>query len=143
MAISVKLLNLGKKAYVEAFDPRDYVYLLEKWMIETCEKFNIHPHRSSDVGVWMDNKKIGALGLILLLNILGVHIRNRRITTHGIALNCNVDLCWFDHIVPCGLVDKGTTSISTELHRNVTCFQVLPVLLNSFESTFDVKLVDV
>lgn len=46
----------------------------------------------------------------------GVSI-SRKITQHGFALNCNTDLQWFNHIVPCGLVGKGVTSLSEQLRR--------------------------
>jgi lipoyl(octanoyl) transferase len=41
----------------------------------------------------------------------------RDITSHGLALNCDNDLTWFDHIVPCGIVGKGVTSLSKETGR--------------------------
>ena len=43
---------------------------------------------------------------------------SRLVVTHGFALNCNVDLNWYNHIVPCGIRDKGVTSLSRELGRD-------------------------
>ena len=45
---------------------------------------------------------------------------------HGFALNCDVDLGWYDRFVPCGIADAGVTSLSQELGRDVTIGEVLP-----------------
>ena len=45
---------------------------------------------------------------------------------HGFALNCDVDLGWYDRFVPCGIADAGVTSLSAELGRDVTVADVLP-----------------
>ena len=45
---------------------------------------------------------------------------------HGFALNCDVDLGWYDRFVPCGIADAGVTSLSNELGRDVTVAEVLP-----------------
>jgi lipoyl(octanoyl) transferase len=47
---------------------------------------------------------------------------------HGIALNCDVDLSWYDRFVPCGISDAGVTTLSVETGRDVTVAEVLPVL---------------
>lgn len=66
----------------------------------------------------------------------------RHITTHGLALNCDVDLGWFKQIIPCGIQDKGVTSISAELGELVSVSQALDQFLFSFESIFRCKLKD-
>lgn len=70
---------------------------------------------------------------------IGVH-GSRFITTHGLALNCNVDLSWFNHIVPCGIEDKGVTSLSKELDREVHIEDVVPIFLESFSKVFNCNL---
>lgn len=67
---------------------------------------------------------------------IGIH-GSRFITTHGLALNCNTDLTWFDNIVPCGLIGKGVTSLSNELKQNVSIEEVLPKFIKSFCETFE------
>ena len=47
---------------------------------------------------------------------------------HGLALNCDCDLSWYDRIVPCGIRDAGTTTLSAETGRRVTVTEVMPVL---------------
>lgn len=91
----------------------------------------------------MNEAKIAAIGKFIFSFkiIAGVHI-SRGVTSHGVALNCNTDLNWFNHIVPCGIPDKSVTSISKELNgivffimlntENVTINDVLPVFKRQF-----------
>ena len=65
----------------------------------------------------------------------GIHC-GHYITSHGLALNVSTDLSWFGHIVPCGIVGKGVTSVSQELGRAVTVEEVTPLLLDSFAEHF-------
>ena len=73
-------------------------------------------------GVWLraddrgPERKIAALGIRV----------SRGVTMHGFALNCDVDLGWYDRFVPCGIADAGVTSLSRELGRDVTVADVLP-----------------
>ncbi len=85
--------------------PRTYVCLLEKSLIATCAKYGIKAMTSEHTGVWTSpDDKIAAIG---------VHMR-RNVTSHGIGLNINTDLWWFDRIVACGLEGKRTTSFDKE-----------------------------
>ncbi|KAI9208126.1 uncharacterized protein BJ171DRAFT_405697, partial [Polychytrium aggregatum] len=83
---------------------RSYVSNIENTLIQTCAKFGINATTTQDTGVWIQDRKIAAIG---------IHVK-RHITAHGFALNCDTDLRWFDHIVPCGLPDKKITSLSQE-----------------------------
>lgn len=69
----------------------------------------------------------------------GIHC-GRYITSHGLGLNCNTDMSWFDHIVPCGIVGKGVTSLSRELGRDVTVVDAAPMFLQAFSETFSCTL---
>ena len=103
----------------------DFVRRLEEAMIATCTDLNVTtariPGRS---GAWLradahgPERKIGAIGLRV----------SRGVTMHGIALNCDVDLGWYDRFVPCGIADAGVTTLSRELGRDVTVAEVLPIL---------------
>lgn len=110
------------------FDPsvRWYVCHIEKTIINLCKKYGITARTTEDTGVWVDNRKICAIG---------IHA-SRYITTHGLALNCNVDLTWFKHIVPCGLEGKEVTSLSKELNKNVSIEDSTPEFLASFQEIF-------
>lgn len=101
----------------------DYVRRVEEALILVCRDFGVTtarvPGRS---GVWLQaddrgpERKIAALGIRV----------SRGVTMHGFALNCDVDLGWYDRFVPCGISDAGVTSLSTELGRDVTVEDVLP-----------------
>lgn len=107
----------------------DFVRRMEEAMIATCAAFGVTtarvPGRS---GVWLradstgsgtrPERKVGAIGIRV----------SRGVTMHGISLNCDVDLGWYDRFVPCGIADAGVTSLSQEAGRDVTVAEVLPVL---------------
>jgi len=58
---------------------------------------------------------------------IGIRVA-RGVTMHGFALNCDVDLGWYDQFVPCGIDDAGVTSLSAELGRDVTVTEVAPLV---------------
>ena len=64
------------------------------------------------------DRKVGAIGARVA----------RGVTMHGLALNCDCDLSWYDRIVPCGIRDAGVTTLSAEAGRQVTVADVTPVL---------------
>jgi lipoate-protein ligase B len=81
--------------------PRCYVAMLERSLIATCAQYGIRAMTTENTGVWTSgDDKIAAIG---------VHMR-RNITSHGVGLNVNTDLWWFDRIVACGLEGKRATS---------------------------------
>ena len=94
----------------------DYVRRVEEALIGVCAELGVTtarvPGRS---GVWLraddrgPERKIAALGIRV----------SRGVTMHGFALNCDVDLGWYDRFVPCGIADAGVTSLSRELGRDV------------------------
>jgi lipoyl(octanoyl) transferase len=102
----------------------DYVRRLEEALIHTCTDLGVTtarvPGRS---GVWIaedargPERKVAAIGIRV----------GRGVTMHGFALNCDIDLSWYDRFVPCGITDAGVTSLSAELGRDVTVEEVAPV----------------
>lgn len=127
--VAYPILNL------KLFKPsiRWYVCHLEKAIVDLCAELDISATNTTDTGVWVKNKKICAMG---------IHA-SRYITTHGLALNCDIDLKWFEYIVPCGLKNKGVTSLSNELKRPFNVTQTVPIFLNSFQKIFDCELVEI
>ncbi|KAJ8880146.1 hypothetical protein PR048_016609 [Dryococelus australis] len=126
--VAYPILNL--KTYEQ--NVKWYVAQLEQVTMDTCRIFGVATRRCEHTGVWVGDNKICALG---------IH-GSRFIMTHGLALNCNVDLSWFLHIVPCGIEGKGVTSLSHELDRSVEVEDVVPVFLNSFSKLFQCDLCD-
>lgn len=111
---------------------RWYVCHIEKTIIDLCQKYGIKANTTQDTGVWVEDRKICAIG---------IHA-SRYITTHGLALNCNIDLSWFKHIVPCGLEGKEVTSLSKELTKNICIDEVTPKFIESFKNIFDCSVED-
>ncbi len=83
--------------------PRCYVSGLETALIRALAAWGLRGERTEHTGVWVGDRKIAALGVQV----------TRGMTAHGLALNCDPDLAWFGHIVPCGLVGKGVGSLAT------------------------------
>ena len=79
-----------------------YMRTLEKIIIDTLSDFKIKAELKDGLtGVWVGNEKIGAQGVRI----------SRWVTMHGLALNVNTDLKYFDGIIPCGIFDYGVTSM--------------------------------
>ncbi|EMF08229.1 lipoyltransferase, partial [Sphaerulina musiva SO2202] len=82
--------------------PRCYVRLLENSVMDVCRSFGVETCTTEHPGVWVDDMhKICAVG---------VHLR-RNVTSHGVGLNVDTDMGWFERIVGCGLEGKRTTSL--------------------------------
>ncbi|XP_068440656.1 octanoyl-[acyl-carrier-protein]:protein N-octanoyltransferase LIPT2, mitochondrial [Clinocottus analis] len=111
---------------------RWYVSELERTVISVCSRFGVVASTSPHTGVWVADNKICAIG---------IHC-GRYVTSHGLALNCNTDMSWFDHVVPCGIVGKGVTSLSAELQRDVGVDEAVPHLLDAFRDRFNCRLAD-
>lgn len=111
-----------------------YVKQLEQIVIDICKiNYNLEAYRLCNIGytgVWSQDKKIAAIG---------VHCK-RYVTYHGVAINCNVDLKWFEHIVPCGIDDKKVSSLSEILGKEIQMANMAHQFKSVFESVFNVKL---
>ncbi len=108
----------------------DFVRRLEEALIHTCREFGLETARvPGRTGVWLradgplPERKIAAIGIRV----------TRGVTMHGFALNCVVDLGWYDTFVPCGISDAGVTSLSSELGRDVPVAEVVPVMTSHLE----------
>jgi lipoyl(octanoyl) transferase len=115
-------------------DIHKYLRYLEEVMIRTCSEYGIEAGRIEGLtGVWVENKKICAMGIRC----------SRWVTMHGFAFNVNVDLSYFNHIVPCGISDKEVTSLEELLGHKVNESQVKEHLLTHFRDVFDVSVAKV
>ncbi len=108
-------------------DVHRYVHNLEEVVVRTLADFSILAGRHDEyVGVWVDNEKIAAIG---------VRVR-KWVTMHGLALNVNPILEHFSLIHPCGIVDKGVTSIARILCRDVPMEVVATRMVDHFAEVF-------
>ncbi|MBZ5669728.1 MAG: lipoyl(octanoyl) transferase LipB [Acidobacteriia bacterium] len=104
-----------------------YMRSVEEVLIRTARDFGIETGRSPGApGVWVGNDKLAAMG---------VHLA-RWVTSHGFALNVNTDLRYFEWIVPCGLHDKGVTSLAKLLGRPVSMETVTASVVQHFGTVF-------
>ena len=96
-------------------DIHKYLRFLEEAIILTIAEYGLKGSRSpGETGVWLD------VGTPFARKICALGIRSSRwVTMHGFALNVNVNLGYFDHIIPCGIKGKSVTSMEAELNRKI------------------------
>jgi len=115
-------------------DIHKYLRYLEEVIILTCADYGIEAGRIEGLtGVWVGEQKICAMGIRC----------SRWVTMHGFAFNVNANLNYFNHIVPCGIVDKEVTSLQKLLGREVDPAGVKEHLLTHFQEVFDINITEV
>ncbi len=100
--VGYPIISLG-----ERYDVMAYVRRLEEVLIRTAADLGLEARRDKPTGVWVGNAKLAAIGVKI----------TRGITMHGFALNVTTDLAMFAGIVPCGLNDRGVTSVEAATGR--------------------------
>jgi len=106
-----------------AADPIGYLRLLEQVVLSVLREFGIEAHlRPGMTGVWADGAKVASIGVRL----------SRGVTKHGLAINVDPDLSYFDGIVACGLEGERPTSMSKLLGIPLQTEQVAPVVADKF-----------
>jgi len=118
-------------------DIHKYLRLLEEMVIRTCADYGLTAGRIEGLtGVWLDTeaeenaRKICAFGVRC----------SRWVTMHGWAFNINTDLTFFNRIVPCGITNRGVTSLQQELGRKVDMEEVKGKMLIHFQELFQCAL---
>ncbi len=120
--VAYPIVHLGERSRRVAW----YVHGLEEMLIATLAAFGIEANRDAQhPGVWAGSSKIAALGVRI----------TRKVTMHGIALNVATDLRYYGGIVPCGITDRGVTSMSEHV-PGVSMEAVKPVLVREFARVF-------
>jgi len=115
-------------------DVHQYVRDLEEVLIQALHDFGITGTRVQGLsGVW-----VGETGKERKIAAIGVRI-SRWITSHGFALNVATDLRHFRLIVPCGIADRGVTSIEQELGRGVPMAEVQASVARAFTAEFGTR----
>ena len=112
---------------------KHYIFGLEEVLIRVLKHYNIVASRSAgETGVWLDAeihmkaRKIGAIGARI----------SQLVTMHGFALNVNTNLDYYNYIVPCGITNKGVTSLQKELGKMIAIEEVQNLLLKEFTLVF-------
>ncbi len=104
-----------------------YMRNLEQVIIQTLGDFEIESDRTPGLtGVWIGNNKISAMGVRL----------SRWVSMHGFALNVRPDMSYFRGMIPCGIEGKGVVSMQELLNREISPEEVIPHLIQAFESVF-------
>ena len=102
-----------------------YMRTLEKIIIDTLSDFEIKAGLKDGLtGVWVGDEKIGAQGVRI----------SRWVTMHGLALNVNTDLRYFDGIIPCGIFDYGVTSMEKLMGRKQDTNKVKNTIIKYFNN---------
>ena len=111
-------------------DVHRYVRDLEEVLIRTAASYGVEAGRVDGLtGVWVGREKLAAIGVRI----------SRWITSHGFAFNVTTDLSYFDLIVPCGIADRGVTSLCRLLGRPVDQREVEERIAGHFCLVFDRK----
>ncbi|MSQ15735.1 MAG: lipoyl(octanoyl) transferase LipB [Dehalococcoidia bacterium] len=117
------IIDLRKRG----LDVHSYIRALERALIQVLADFGITGRQDAGyTGVWAEDEKIAAIGVRI----------SRGITMHGFALNVDPCLSYFDGIIPCGIKDRGVTSIAKLLGSPVKLVEVEESILRAFQSQF-------
>ncbi|MCO5247873.1 MAG: lipoyl(octanoyl) transferase LipB [Chitinophagales bacterium] len=118
---------------------KNYIHLLEEVIIQVLAHYRIKGERSEgETGVWIEPslndkaRKICAIGVRT----------SRWVTMHGLALNVNTDLSYFEKIIPCGIYNKDVTSIKKEVAKEVLFEEAKALIIKSFEEIFQLELME-
>ena len=118
-------------------DIHRYLRALEETIIKTLADYNLKGVRIKGLtGVWLNDRayprKICAMGIKA----------SRWVTMHGFAFNINPDLSYFANIVPCGIADKGVTSLSEELNQNIDPKEVINKIIKYISTIFGLEIIE-
>jgi lipoyl(octanoyl) transferase len=113
-------------------DVHRYVRDIEEVMIRVCADYGLEAGRIPGLtGTWVGGEKIGAIGIRI----------SRWITSHGFAFNVTTDLDHFGLIVPCGIDDRGVTSLARAARRPVPLPEAEEAVIRQFSDVFDREVI--
>ncbi|HEU4793502.1 MAG TPA: lipoyl(octanoyl) transferase LipB [Nitrolancea sp.] len=109
---------------------RRYVEMIETVVIDTLRDYGLEGSiDSKHPGVWIGLEKVAALGIAI----------SHGVTYHGFALNVDPDLRYFEYMIPCGIPDRGATSIARQTGLAATVDDAADQVIRSFIRVFDVE----
>lgn len=110
------------------YSVRKFICFLELLVIKTLSKFGVNSYQDKQhPGIWVLNKKICAIGVRI----------KKRISMHGLALNISNSLDLYKHIIPCGIHERGVTSLNLNTKTPSTTKDVIPVLIKNLVYSLD------
>jgi lipoate-protein ligase B len=118
-------------------DVHQHVRRIEETLIRALADFGVRAHRDPEhVGVWVGEGERAAK-----IAAIGVRVA-KWVTSHGFALNVDPDLGYFAHIIPCGIRQRGVTSLAKLLGRPVSLEEAEGAVLRHFAEVFGVELLE-
>jgi lipoyl(octanoyl) transferase len=135
--VGYPIMYLGRPAtggHLPMADYLGYLRRTEEVLIQALAEWGVPAMRSEGyTGVWVN------AGETLKVAAIGIKVDGRGVSQHGFALNVNPDLSFFDGIVPCGIHDRGVTSMSRLLGRPVDLDAVIDVVARQFGRAFGLQ----
>ena len=121
--VAYPIINLKKKK----IGVKNYISMIEKLISNILIDYNLEPQiLKEETGVWVQNKKIASIG---------IHV-TRGVTMHGLAINVNTDLSYFDNIISCGIKGVKMTSMDKELGKKIRMNDIKKSLITHFNQIF-------
>ncbi|WP_416349501.1 lipoyl(octanoyl) transferase LipB [Proteiniphilum sp.] len=116
---------------------KSYISTLEDVVIDTLDSYSIKGEKDAKaMGVWIDAADPAKARKICAIGVRA----SRFVTMHGLALNINTDLSYFNYINPCGFRDRGVTSLQKELGHEVDFEEVSSRMKEAFTHRFEMEL---
>jgi lipoyl(octanoyl) transferase len=121
--VAYPIINLKKRK----IGVKSYVAMIEKLISNILFDYGLKPHVPiKETGVWIDDRKIASIG---------IHV-SRGVTMHGLAINVNTDLSYFDNIISCGIEGVKMTSMDKELGKKIRMNDIKKSLITHFNQIF-------
>ena len=121
--VAYPIINLKKRK----IGVKSYVAMIEKLISNILIDYGLKPHVPiKETGVWIDDRKIASIG---------IHV-SRGVTMHGLAINVNTDLSYFDNIISCGIEGVKMTSMDKELGKKIRMNDIKKSLITHFNQIF-------
>ena len=118
------IINLKKRK----IGVKSYVRMIEQLISNTLMNYGLETHVPiKETGVWVEDKKIASIG---------IHV-SRGVAIHGLAININTDLSYFDNIISCGIEGVKMTTIDKELGKKIAMNDIKKQLISNFNKIFN------
>ena len=122
--VAYPIINLKKRK----IGVKSYVKMIEQLISNTLMYYGLETNVSiKETGIWVKDKKIASIG---------IHV-SRGVTIHGLAININTDLSYFDNIISCGIEGVKMTTIDKELGKKIAMNDIKKQLISNFNKIFN------